>query len=242
VTVLNASRRENPADPPSAPSGGALSIRTDGLLLDVPQGELLGIVADEADAERLVHVLATAWFADHGEVRVDDVPLTTLDAQAARRTVLVARHDAHLFAEPVRDAIGCGAGRELVRAAIEASDTAQVLDTLPDGLETLLSERGSSLSGGQHQRVALARAFAADPVVLVLQDPTTAVDAATEQRIAQGLRRLRRGRTTVVTTTSPALLSACDRVLLLTAEGIRAEGTHEQLAATQAAYRDLVMT
>ena len=103
-------------------------------------------------------------------------------------------------------------------------------DSLPAGVATELGERGRFLSGGQSQRVALARALAADAPVLVLHDPTTAVDSVTEQHMADGLRALRHDRTTLVITTSPALLAACTRVVLVGRKGIRVYGTHQSLA------------
>ncbi|MDQ3990253.1 MAG: ATP-binding cassette domain-containing protein, partial [Actinomycetota bacterium] len=105
-----------------------------------------------------------------------------------------------------------------------------------------ISEQGRSLSGGQRQRVALARALATDAPVLVLHDPTTAVDTVTEARIAAGLRDLRRGRTTIVLTTSPALLAVTDRVVVLAGSRITAEGSHADLLNSDAGYRGMVLS
>ncbi|MGW4278087.1 ATP-binding cassette domain-containing protein, partial [Streptomyces seoulensis] len=104
-----------------------------------------------------------------------------------------------------------------------------------------VGEGGRSLSGGQRQRVLLARALRAEPPVLVVHDPTTAVDAVTEARIAQGLREIRQGRTTVVVTNSPALLAVTDRVVFLDGGRVGAEGTHGELARTHATYRTAVL-
>jgi putative ABC transport system ATP-binding protein len=117
-----------------------------------------------------------------------------------------------------------------------------VADSLPAGVATELGERGRFLSGGQSQRVALARALATDAPVLVLHDPTTAVDAATEDQVARGLRALREGRTTLLITTSPALLAACTRVVLLGRKGVRVYGTHQTLVAEESEYRRAVLT
>ena len=131
------------------------------------------------------------------------------------------------------------ADRGRVSAAIAASDTTQVAATLPDGLATVVTEHGRSLSGGQRQRVALARALAANPVVLVLHDPTTAVDSVTEARIAGGIREMRRRQTTIVIATSPALLAARDHAAFVVAGEMRGTGTHRELAADPG-YRRLV--
>ncbi|POM26572.1 putative multidrug resistance ABC transporter ATP-binding/permease protein YheI [Actinomadura rubteroloni] len=205
----------------------------------VAPGETLGIAADGASALALADLLASAPY--DGGVVVDGAEVADLTPDAARRTLLVARHDAPLFAASVQDNVAASAAApDRVAPALAAADAAQVAATLPDGLATVLTERGASLSGGQRQRVALARALAADPAVLVLHDPTTAVDAATEARMAAGLRDVRADRTTVIIATSPALLAACDRVLLVRDGAVRAEGTHADLAADPA-YRDLVL-
>jgi putative ABC transport system ATP-binding protein len=104
-----------------------------------------------------------------------------------------------------------------------------VIESLPSGIDTNVGERGTSLSGGQRQRVALARALAANPPVLVLHEPTTAVDTATEAAIADGLRALRAQRTTILVTTSPTLLAVCDEVLLLAHGRVQARGSHDDL-------------
>ncbi len=113
---------------------------------------------------------------------------------------------------------------------------------LPEGLDTAVGEHGARLSGGQRQRLALARALAADRGVLVVHDPTTAVDAATEARIAAGIRRARTGRTTVLVTSSPALLAATDRVVLVDGGTITAEAPHEDLVRDHPVYRTAVLT
>jgi ABC-type Fe3+/spermidine/putrescine transport system ATPase subunit len=108
--------------------------------------------------------------------------------------------------------------------------------------ETFAGRMPSQLSGGQRQRVALARALATDAPVLVLHEPTTAVDAATEHRIAAGIRAVRGHRTTVLVTTSPTLLAAADRVVLIDGGRVVATGDHAGLAATDARYREVVLT
>ena len=116
-----------------------------------------------------------------------------------------------------------------------------MLESLPGGIARRARRaRGSSLSGGQAQRVLLARALLADPEILVLVEPTSAVDAHTEARIARGLRAHRSGRTTIVLTTSPLLLDEADRVVHLSGGRMAAQGSHRELLATSAAYADVV--
>ncbi|MFE2232646.1 ABC transporter ATP-binding protein [Streptomyces sp. JL2001] len=212
--------------------------------LDIRPGSLTGVVSrDPAAVDDLLRCLGREADPAGGHVELDGVPLTALDPDGLRRTVLVAPHDAALFESSLLDNVRAGstAGRRTLADALAASATDEVAGLLPDGTDTVLAERGRSLSGGQRQRVALARALAADRAVLVLHDPTTAVDTVTESRIATRLRDLRRGRTTVLITTSPALLAVTDRVVVLDEGTVAADGSHAELLATDGAYRAAVL-
>jgi putative ABC transport system ATP-binding protein len=235
--------------PAPAGSPGELRVRDlthgplAGLDLTAAPGELLGVVApDPAAATALLRCLGREVDPERGAVELDGVPLTEYAPRDVRRAVLVAAHDAELFAGTLRDNVLAGAppGRELA-PAMAAAQADQVAGALPDGPDTAVSEQGRSLSGGQRQRVALARALATDAPVLVLHDPTTAVDTVTEARIADGLRALRDGRTTLALTTSPALLAVTDRVVVLDGGRIRAEGSHADLLHGDADYRTVVL-
>ncbi|MFF3838881.1 ABC transporter ATP-binding protein [Streptomyces sp. NPDC001930] len=215
-----------------------------GVDLDLPAGSLTGIVArDAAAANDLLVCLAREADPSEGAVELDGTPLTSLDPDALRRVVLVAHHDADLFESTLLDNVRAAAadGTASVDRALKASAADEVARLLPDGGDTLLAERGRSLSGGQRQRVALARALAADRPVLVLHDPTTAVDTVTESHIAARLREVRRDRTTILVTTSPALLAVTDRVVVLEDGAVQATGHHTELLAADATYRAAVL-
>lgn len=214
-----------------------------GVDLDVAPGELLGVVAtDPAHATDLLRCLARRTDPDTGTVELDGIPLRDLDPAELRTALLVADHDADLFAGTVRENVTAAApdGAD-PEQAMAAAGVAQVAQTLPDGEDTSVGERGHSLSGGQRQRVALARALAAERPVLVVHDPTTAVDAVTEARIAAGLREIRKGRTTILVTTSPALLSVTDRVVLLDEGRVTDTATHADLIQRHEAYCTAVL-
>ncbi|UYQ65430.1 ABC transporter ATP-binding protein [Streptomyces peucetius] len=212
--------------------------------LDIRPGSLTGIVTrDAAAAGDLLLCLAREVDPAEGLIELDGVPLTELDPDGLRRSVLVAHHDADLFETSLLDNVRAGAdtGTIAIDDALAASAADEVARLLPDGADTVLAERGRSLSGGQRQRVALARALAADRSVLVLHDPTTAVDTVTESRIAARLRDVRQGRTTVLITTSPALLAVTDRVVVLDDGFVTADGHHTELVADDASYRAAVL-
>ncbi|MFJ4909951.1 ABC transporter ATP-binding protein [Streptomyces sp. NPDC093249] len=216
-----------------------------GVDLDLPPGSLTGVVTrDPALADDLLVCLAREADPEAGSVVLDGTPLTSLDPDGLRRAVLVARHDADLFESTLLDNVRAGAHQDdpaAVERALGASAADEVARLLPEGTGTLLAERGRSLSGGQRQRVALARALAADRAVLVLHDPTTAVDTVTESRIAARLREVRGDRTTLLVTTSPALLAVTDRVVVLEDGVVRACGPHAELLTTDASYRAAVL-
>ncbi|MGH3621352.1 MAG: ATP-binding cassette domain-containing protein [Sciscionella sp.] len=229
------------------PTRGALRVRelSHGTLrkvsFDVAAGELVGVVAgDPADAAALLRCFGRDADPDGGAVELDGVCLPTVDISAARRAVLVAAHDSDLFEGTLLDNVRAGsAADDDLTAALAAADAHEVAAALPQGGATVLTERGRSLSGGQRQRVALARALAAAAPVLVVHDPTTAVDAVTEAAVATGIQRLRSGRTTIVVTTSPVLLAVTDRVLVLTGGTVTAKGSHSDLLHGHDSYPDL---
>jgi putative ABC transport system ATP-binding protein len=216
--------------------GGALRVSAP-IALDVAAGAHVGVVAGPAEAGALLDILARRAPAPEGAtVTLDGVALGDLTLDDGARTLLVADHDAELFEGSVADNLGAASDAVLAAACAD-----QVLDALADGAASDVGERGRRLSGGQRQRLALARALARDPVVLVLHDPTTAVDAATEARIGEGLARVRAGRTTVLLCSSPALLARCDEVVLVGDGGtVLARGTHAELVA-DARYREAVL-
>jgi len=160
-----------------------------------------------------------------------------------RRQVLVSDTTSQLFAGTLQDAVDPHARltREQAEEALRIASAEDVYDALPEGWQGQLDERGRGLSGGQRQRVVLARAMAADAPVLVLVEPTSAVDAHTEARIAARVAEARRGRTTVVTTVSPLWLHHADRVALLHDGTVVAEGRHADLLADDEAYRRVVI-
>lgn len=216
-----------------------------GVDLDIAPGTLLGVVTtDPATATDLLDCLAREADPGSGSVELDGVELSAMDPGRIRELLVVATHDADLFEMSVWDNVRSARadGAVDVGRAMEAATADEVARSLPEGTATVLAERGRSLSGGQRQRVALARALAADPPVLVVHDPTTAVDAVTEARIATEIAGLRGGRTTIVVCTSPALLAAADRVVLLEEGRVAADGGHADLLDSHPGYRTAVLS
>jgi len=182
-------------------------------------------------------------------VRLGGVPLDDLPLEHARAAVLVQDKDPVLLSGTLQELLDVpGSGTVPARRALEAAQCGDVLAALlqssPDAdgdpLRARLTERGRSLSGGQRQRLALARSLVTDPEVLVLDEPTSAVDAHTEARVAEGLRELRAGRTTVVFSSSPLMLDRAEQVALVRGTEVTAVGPHRELLRTDADYRAVV--
>lgn len=243
--------RLSTAAPGGAHNGATGSSRAEGedFLLEDPtsgtrvrRGVLTALVgADPAATAAVVDRFGRFGPADGPAAVLEGVPVTEHDLHELRRRVLVAENDAQLFTGTVRselDPDGLATDDELL-GALRTASALDVLDALPAGLDSAVEERGRSFSGGQRQRLVLARALLSNPEVLALVEPTSAVDAHTEARIAERLAASRAGRTTVVTTVSPLLLDRCDEVVLLVDGRAVAHGTHHDLMG-RADYRSVV--
>jgi ABC-type multidrug transport system fused ATPase/permease subunit len=244
---------QGPEDPVP---GGELYDPASGLL--APAGSLTAVVCGDPDAAgRLAERLGGHAPAGDGAPEVPSVllggePLDALPLTRARTAVLVQDKDPVLLSGTLRELLDVPAsGTVTPREALDAAQCTDVLTALVQGshgaaaggadpMEARITERGRSLSGGQRQRLALARSLVTDPEVLVLDEPTSAVDSHTEARIAEALRRLRAGRTTVVLSSSPLLLDRADRVLFVRDGVVAAAGRHRELLGSEPAYRAVV--
>ncbi|WP_329388435.1 ABC transporter ATP-binding protein/permease [Streptomyces sp. NBC_01351] len=214
-----------------------------GLKFRVHAGEFVAVaVYQPRAAADLASVLAVKVAPDayEGVVRLGGQDIAGLSVDAVREHMLVNPYEGEIFAGTLRTNIDPSGTSRTVPEAVEASMLTDVVALHSGGLDHGVRDRGANLSGGQRQRLSLARALAADSDVLVLHDPTTAVDAVTEQLIARNVAKLRRGRTTVVITSSPSLLDAADRVLVLDDGVVTAEDSHRNLLATDEDYRRAV--
>lgn len=225
---------------PDPPAGSALVDERSGVVVE--PGLLTCIAAAVPDESTAIATRLGRLSAERG-VRLGDRALEELSLTALRRRIVVSEQEPILFSGELRgqlDPWGRAVSDTVVLQALAVANAEDVLDALPERLDATIDERGRSFSGGQRQRLVLARALLADPEILVLVEPTSAVDAHTEARIARDLREARAGRTTVVLTTSPLVLDRADRVVLIEAGKVVAEGTHRELLGSSPAYRDVV--
>ena len=229
---------EEPARPVAEPP--ALSTLIDNVSgLVVQPGKMIGLVSALPDeAARIADRLGR--FGDGDGVVLGDVPLAELSTDSIRRRIVVSEADPVLFSGQLRrelDPWGRVDGDdEEIHSAIAVANAEDVIEALPEGLDAYVDERGRSFSGGQRQRLVLARALLSEAETLVLVEPTSAVDAHTEARIARRLREAREGKTTVMITASPLMLDQTDHVFFVEDGRVVAEGTHRELLKTSRAY------
>lgn len=248
LTVLRVplAGHDDPATPAASPDTGAeLVDQRSGLV--VRPGRLLAVVGADPDESARIALRLGRHGGDEDGSAVSDVRwgralLRELGLTEVRGRIVVAESTAHLFTGTLVDELDVrgGASRDGLLTAMRVADAADVLDSVPDGLDGEVEEKGRSLSGGQRQRVALARALLTDAEILVLIEPTSAVDAHTEARIARRLAEHRRGRTTVIVSASPLVLDAVDEVALIEHGRVTVTGPHRTLMTTHPGYRRVV--
>ena len=227
---------EQPEDAP--PTGSVLADARTGLV--VRPGSVTAIVSDRPDeAAALADRLGMCAEVVDDEVTLGGVPLNALPRAEVRRRIVVSDTGSTLFSGRLGDRLDVS-GTGAVHDALATASTEDILEALADGMDTVVAERGRTFSGGQRQRLVLARALAADPEILVLVEPTSAVDAHTEARIAARLRDHRAGRTTVVVSSSPLVLGAVDEVVFLSDGRVAAVGTYGDLLGSRPDFRAVV--
>ncbi|MFF2506518.1 ABC transporter transmembrane domain-containing protein [Streptomyces sp. NPDC058067] len=220
---------------------GRLADRLGGHPTDAGSGDGSGAASSGGSGEAHTPVVGPP------SVLLGGVPLDELPLDTARAAVLVQDKDPVLLSGTLAELLDVpSSGAVRAEEALTAAQCGDVLDALAqaslddDPMNARITERGRSLSGGQRQRLALARSLVTDPEALVLDEPTSAVDSHTEARIADGLRALRTGRTTVVLTSSPLLLDRADRVVLVHEGTVAAVGVHRELVVAEPRYRAVV--
>ncbi|AKA07735.1 ABC transporter ATP-binding protein [Streptomyces noursei] len=222
---------------------GATAPALVGVSFRVAPGETLALVgASGAGKTTVAKLLLRFYDPDRGTVRLDGHDLRDLSLDALRDNVAVLLQETLVLHGTVRDNIVYGrpgVGDAEIVAAARAADAHGFISQLPDGYDTVVGQRGRLLSGGQRQRLAIARAMVRDAPLLVLDEPTTGLDAESGRRILHPLRRLMRGRTTILISHDLLTVRDATRILLLDHGRVTARGTHRELLARSAAYARL---
>ncbi|WP_449407732.1 ABC transporter ATP-binding protein [Microbacterium maritypicum] len=221
----------------------------DGIDLVLRPGETMALVGLTGSGKTTLTTLPTRLYdVTGGRVTLDGVDVRDLPLAELRQHIAMAFEDATLFSASVRENVLLGRADldvhsdEAERVLREALDVAQAafVDSLPEGVETIIGEEGLSLSGGQRQRLALARAVAANPKVLVLDDPLSALDVDTEALVEEALRHVLADTTAMIVAHRPSTVALADRVALLESGRVTAVGTHSELLKTSRHYRHVI--
>ncbi|WP_250006997.1 ABC transporter ATP-binding protein [Actinoplanes sp. M2I2] len=216
----------------------------DGLTLRVRPGETVAVVGGTGSGKSTLGRLAARFYdVTAGRVTIDGHDVRSLSLASLREQVGIVPDEPFLFSLSIHDNIAYGkpsASRaEVVEAAV-AAGADEFIRELPEGYDTVVGERGYTLSGGQRQRVAIARALLVNPPVLVLDDATSAIDVTVEQRIHSSLRDQMRGRTTLIVAHRLSTIGLADRVVLMEAGRVVADGTHASLLASEPRYAQVL--
>lgn len=215
-----------------------------GVNLHVEPGTTVALVgATGSGKTALAAMVPRLADATSGRILIDDTDIRDMPVNTLRSLVSVSFEDPLLFSASVADNVRLGkpdASDAEVWDALEITQAGDFVRDLPQGLDTQVGEQGMSLSGGQRQRIALARAIIGSPRIIVLDDPLSAVDVDTEDRVQTRLARVLPDSTTIIVAHRPSTAALADRVAVLVDGTILTEGTHEQLLATSAEYRDLM--
>ncbi len=209
----------------------------------IPAGKTVALVGPSGGGKTTIcHLIPRFYEIDGGKITVDGYDIRNLQRSALRKNIGIVQQDVYLFNGTIRENIAYGNFDATEEEIIEAAKKANIHDyiiSLPHGYDTNVGERGVKLSGGQKQRVSIARAFLKNPPILILDEATSALDNATETLIQGALEKLSEGRTTLVVAHRLSTVKNSDEIIVMTAEGIKERGTHEELLALGGAYEKL---
>ena len=211
--------------------------------LRIAAGETIAVVGPSgAGKSTLCALLPRFYEPQAGRITIDGIDIAAMTLRSLRRQIGVVQQDVFLFAGSLRDNIAygrLGASDAEIRDAAARARLSAMIDELPDGLDTLIGERGVKLSGGQRQRVAIARMFLKNPPILILDEATSALDSETERAIQRSLAELAAGRTSLVIAHRLATIRDADRIVVVDRHGVAEQGRHADLLAAGGLYRRL---
>ncbi|MEE9199143.1 MAG: ABC transporter ATP-binding protein, partial [Dehalococcoidia bacterium] len=210
---------------------------------DVQPGQIVALLGGTGSGKGTrVHLIPRFYDVTEGSVTIDGTDVRDVTLKSLRRAVGIVQQEVFLFADTIKNNISYGAhgaSMEAVRKAAQAARLSEFIESLPEGYDTWVGERGITLSGGQKQRVAIARTLLMDPQVLVLDDSTASVDTETEMLIQQALQELIKGRTTFIIAQRLSTVRNADLILVLKDGRIAERGSHAQLLARGGIYREI---
>jgi ATP-binding cassette subfamily B protein len=209
----------------------------------IKPGKTIAIVGQTgAGKTTLARLINRSYDTNAGRVLVDGIDVRDWDLESLRRSISIIEQDIFLFARTIAENIAFGHPKATIseiEAAAHAAQAHDFITRLPAGYQTIVGERGVTLSGGQRQRLALARAFLTDPHILILDDATSSIDSATEDKIQRAIFRAAQGRTTLIITHRLSQIRWADLILVMRQGHIAAQGTHKELIRQSKSYRQI---
>jgi ATP-binding cassette subfamily B protein len=205
-------------------------------------GEVIAIVGQTGSGKSMLTKLVNRTYdVDEGRILIDGVDVREWQLESLRSQISTIEQEVFLFSRTIAQNIGFGMSQQTDHAAIEeaakAAQAHEFIESFRDGYETEIGERGVTLSGGQRQRIAIARALLTDPRILIIDDSTSAIDSATEDKIQRAINKVMEGRTTLLITHRLAQIRRADRILVLQQNAIVDQGSHEELMERCAIYQ-----
>ena len=211
--------------------------------LSISAGEMIAFVGPSgAGKTTICNLLPRFYEINEGNILIDGVNIQDVTMESLRNQIGIVQQDVFLFPGTLRENISYGkldASEDEIKEAVRLAHLEQVVSEMPEGLNTIIGERGVKLSGGQKQRVSIARMFLKNPSILILDEATSALDTQTEQAIQDSLNSLSVGRTTLVIAHRLATIKHATRIIVVNDSGIAEEGSHEELMALDGSYRTL---
>lgn len=213
------------------------------LSFKVKEGKTLALVGPSGGGKTtLCNLIPRFYNIDKGDILIDDNSIYDINISSLRKNIGIVQQDVFLFTGTIKENILYGnpeAGYEEVVKAAKLANIHEFIESLPEGYNTYIGERGIKLSGGQKQRLSIARVFLKNPPILILDEATSALDNATEYLIQKSLEKLSNGRTTIVVAHRLSTIKNADEIMVLTDKGIEERGTHEELLALGGIYSEL---
>ncbi|MCY8065820.1 ABC transporter ATP-binding protein/permease [Bacillus haynesii] len=214
-----------------------------GIDLSITAGETIAFVGPSGAGKTTISSLIPRFYdIDGGAITIDGIDIRDMTKRSLRSQIGIVQQDVFLFTGTLRENIAYGkldATDEEIQRAAKMAHLEQLIESLPDGYETQVGERGLKLSGGQKQRIAIARMFLKNPPILILDEATSALDTETEQVIQNALTELAKDRTTLVIAHRLATIRNADRIVVVTENGIAEEGTHDELVERGGIFANL---
>ncbi len=211
--------------------------------MKIDAGKTVALVGPSGGGKTtLCHLIPRFYEIDEGRITVDGYDIRDLSRNSLRKNIGIVQQDVFLFNGTIKENIAYGnfdASDEEIAEAAKKANIHEYIQSLPDGYETNVGERGVKLSGGQKQRVSIARAFLKNPPILILDEATSALDNATEMQIQDALSHLSEGRTTLVVAHRLSTVKNADEIIVVTQDGIAERGSHEQLIQKGGIYKSL---